>query len=244
MRRALVLGGTGTVGSAVLGELARAGVPAVFTYHSSHERAQALADDVDDVHGSRAPRQAMKLDLADMDAVRARMDELVARREIPDIVIHCAAVASPQTLEELTDAEWARVQRIGCQSVVVVCQRLAPHWRAARRGDVVLVGALDRAQSLPLPLAFAASQGALSAVAMALANQLGPYDIRVNMVALGLLGQGLSTRVGTSELYRDFEQFSALRRAGTPAEAARVITWLALGNRYMNGKVVPVNGGI
>ncbi|MBW3549150.1 MAG: transcription-repair coupling factor, partial [Actinobacteria bacterium] len=42
----------------------------------------------------------------------------------------------------------------------------------------------------------------------------------------------------------DYERFSALRRAGSPEEAARAIAWLALENTYMHGKVLPVNGGI
>ena len=83
----------------------------------------------------------------------------------------------------------------------------------------------------------------LSGLTMGLAKELGKDDIRVNMVALGLLGEGLSLQV-SPDLYDDFHRFSALRRSGTAVEVARFITWLALHNRYMNGKVVPVNGGI
>jgi NAD(P)-dependent dehydrogenase (short-subunit alcohol dehydrogenase family) len=43
---------------------------------------------------------------------------------------------------------------------------------------------------------------------------------------------------------RDYETFSALRRAGKPAEAAKTIAWLALENTLIQGKVISVNGGI
>ena len=39
-------------------------------------------------------------------------------------------------------------------------------------------------------------------------------------------------------------RFSALRRFGTPSEAASAITWMALDNEHMNGKVLTANGGI
>ena len=234
-RRALVLGGTGTVGRAVLAELARAHVPTAFTYLSSADRARALAE--------TGERRALALDLADLDAVRALAAAFIDADEVPDVVIDCAAVAAPDAVEDITDELWTRAQRINCQAPFVLCQALAPRWRASGHADVVLVGALDRAQSLPLPVAFAATQGMLSGLTMALAKQLGANGIRVNMVALGLLGEGLSLKVG-QHLYEDFHRFSALRRSGTAAEAARFIAWLALHNQYMNGKVVPVNGGI
>lgn len=235
MRRALVLGGTGTVGRAVLDQLADAGVSTVFTYHQSEARARELQ--------AAGKGQASAIDLGDTGAVRAWVDRLIESGEVPDIVIHCAAVAVPGTLASITDDAWERAQRINCQSAMIVCQALAPHWIDGDGGDVVLVGALDRTQSLPLPIAFAATQGMLSAMTMALANELGGHGIRINMVALGLLGEGLSRQVDPG-LYEDFHRYSALKRDGRPEEAAKVITWVALHNEYMNGKVMPANGGI
>ena len=43
---------------------------------------------------------------------------------------------------------------------------------------------------------------------------------------------------------RDYRSFSALRRRGTAAEVATAVAWLALENTYMNGKILPVNGGL
>ena len=43
---------------------------------------------------------------------------------------------------------------------------------------------------------------------------------------------------------KDYETFSALRRPGTADEAAKAIVWLALENTFIQGKVIPVNGGI
>ena len=93
------------------------------------------------------------------------------------------------------------------------------------------------------PVGFAASQGALSSLAMALGKELGPRGIRVNQVALGFLEEGLSHRF-VPELREDFKRYSALHRFGSAEEAARAIVWLALENTYINGKVIPVNGGL
>lgn len=232
--KALVFGGTGTVGSAVVRGLAHAGVPTVFTYHRAIDKACALAAE----HSQRA----VGVDLADSDAVRRLIAEL-DRDGAPDIFVHCAATSSALELENISDAAWHTVQLVNVQSAFVACQELGPRMAKNRRGHMVLVGAVDRGQSIPLPVHFAASQGALSAMTMALGKQLGPRGVCINMVALGLLEGGLSREI-SPKLVADYMSFSALRRLGTPDEAARAILWLALENTYMNGEVLPVNGGL
>jgi 3-oxoacyl-[acyl-carrier protein] reductase len=230
MRRALVFGGTGTVGREVLRGLAEAGVSTVFTYHHSRERAAELA--------SSLGFEGRPVDLADPAQARGLIRSLDPP---PDVFVHCAAVNPARPFVDLTDEDWQRLQAVNVQSALVACQELAPRMKAG--GDIVLVGALDRTQSLPLPPHFAATQGALGALTMALAKELGPAGIRVNLVALGLLEDGLSRDL-SPELLADFERFSSLRRRGRAAEAAKVLLWLALHNSYMSGKVLSVNGGI
>jgi 3-oxoacyl-[acyl-carrier protein] reductase len=233
--RALLFGGTGAVGSAVLRGLREAGVTTVFTWHRSRERAAALAAELD--------TQSLAVDLGDAAATRAALRALGDEGFRPDLFIHCAGVTRPAPLAEISDEDWRVANEVNCHSALIALQELAPAMTAAGEGHVVLVGALDRAQSLPMPIAFAASQGGLGALTMAAAKELGKGGIRVNLVALGPLEGGLSAQMDAA-LVKDYTTFSALRRLGQPAEAARVILWLALENTYVSGKTVAVNGGI
>jgi 3-oxoacyl-[acyl-carrier protein] reductase len=224
-RRALVLGGSGFVGSEVVKALRAAGVPTAFTWLRNEARAMESEG-------------AFRVDLRDAAALRALVVE-----PKPPVLVHAAAVSSGASLGELDDAAWDEAQAVNVRAAFMAIQAATPAMAAAGGGDIVLVGALDRAQSLPLPAHFAATQGALSAMTMALAKELGPQKIRINMIALGVLDGGISKTL-SGKLVADYKSFSALRRTGTAAEAARAIAWLALENTWMTGKVVPVNGGI
>jgi 3-oxoacyl-[acyl-carrier protein] reductase len=232
---ALVFGGTGAVGSAVLHGLARANVPTTFTWHRSREKAQALAAEL--------THRPLQLDLTRPDAIRAALRGLRAEGVAPNLFIHCAGVNRAAPLTELTDEEWRDAHEVNCHCAFVAMQELSPGMAAQKEGHAVLVGALDRSQSAPMPAHFAAAQGALSALVMALGKELGPRGICVNMVSLGLLEGGLSREVNP-KLAADYKAFSAMRRLGRPDEVAKAILWLALGNTYINGRVLPVNGGI
>lgn len=220
--RALVLGGTGAIGSAVLRGLAKARVPTTFTYRTHEAKARVLASELD--------QRALQLDLADLAAVRALAPDLA------DVGALVACAASPLSKEE-TDEEIARALTVSIHAPLILCRALGGP------ANVVFVGALHAAQALPLSASFAASQGALGPLAMALAKELGARDVRVNLVTGGLTKDGISASIDPARV-SDFERFSALRRLGTPEEIAAPVLWLALENTYVSGKVLQANGGI
>ena len=220
MTRALVIGGTGAIGSAVLRGLAKQRVPTTFTYRSNEAKARSSASGND--------QRAAALDLTDLAAVRAF--------DLADVTALIFCAASPFSKDE-TDDEIARALAVSVHAPLVLARRLAGP------ANIVFVGALHAGQSLPLSAPFAAAQGALGPLAMALAKELGPKDIRANLVTGGLTNEGIARSIDPARI-ADYERFSALRRLGTPDEIAAPILWLALNNTYVSGTVFPANGGI
>jgi 3-oxoacyl-[acyl-carrier protein] reductase len=235
-KTAWVFGGTGCVGSAVVRELTARGLECRFSFCQNEAAARTLHE--------ATGAHARQLDASSGEAVRSWVEEGLALSGLPRVVVYAAARSEQAALDAIEPDVWDAALRVNVSAPFFVLQSLARRL-AVEKGplDAVLVGALDRGQSLPLPVHFAATQGALSAVTMALAREVGRLDMRVNQVALGVLEGGLS-RMLDAPVIDQYLKFSALRRRGTPAEVARAIAWLALENTYATGRVVPINGGI
>lgn len=220
MSRALVIGGTGAIGTAVVRGLAQRRVPTTFTYRANETKARALATELD--------QRAVAFDLADLAAVRAF--DLAGVTSL----VFCAASSISK---DETDDDIARALTVSVHAPLVLARKMTGP------ANVVFVGALHAGQSLPLSAPFASAQGALGPLAMALAKELGPKDVRVNLVTGGLTKEGIAASIDPARI-ADYERFSALRRLGTPDEIAAPVLWLALNNTYVSGKVFPANGGI
>ena len=120
--RALVLGGSGTVGAEVVRGLRKASVPTLFTYLRANDRARSLETET----GARAA----PLDLRDAAAVRGFVEALPVE-ETPSVFIHCAVATRAAALGELTVADWDEAVAVSCRAPFVVCQALAPRLAAS-----------------------------------------------------------------------------------------------------------------
>jgi len=226
-RVALVTGGSGALGSEVVRALAAADARVIFTFLQSADRADAIAKETG--------ATAVPVDLRDRAATRALVVALARDGVVPDVFVHCAGVSRPTDLAKTNDAAFDEVMDVSVKAAWVLAQSLAPGMARAKRGD--------RTQSVSMPVHFAAANGALAAMSMGLAKELGASGVRANFVALGPLEGGISRDL-PPKLLADYRAFSALRRVAAPAEVARFLAWLALENTFVSGKSLPLNGGL
>jgi 3-oxoacyl-[acyl-carrier protein] reductase len=225
----IVLGGTGNIGQAVLKELHRKNLTATFTYLHSTEKASQLCE--------QYQHQSAQVDLFHAGALQ----QFLRAQESVDLLIHCAGVSQSAKLSEITLEQFDQMHAINVRSAFIACQEVSA--KMTNGGHIVLLGAIDGTQTVPAPAHFAASQGALVGLTRSLSKELGPKNILLNLVAVGVLEGGISREL-QPKLLDDYKHFSAMRRVGTAEEVARAVLWVALQNTYMTGRIIPVNGGL
>lgn len=234
-RRVLVVGGSGTVGSAICAILGREGCKVALTYHSRREAAERVAREIPgaSVH---------PCDLRDFASVRGTVEAAAGAQGGLDALVVAAGVPCFESLEEITADRFEEVVAVNTRGAIAACQAAAPFLKEGG-GNIVLIGTLDGIKAVPSPAHFAASKSALRGVVASLAKELGPSRVKVNVVAPGLLEGGSSAKV-RDEIRQTYLKHCSLKRFGRPQEIAELVGWLAVENTYITGQSIVLDGGL
>ncbi|WP_033221656.1 SDR family oxidoreductase [Kitasatospora phosalacinea] len=239
-RVALVTGGSGGIGRAVVRQLARAGYPVAVHYSGSKDKAEAL---VAEVVGAGGRALAVGADIADERAVAAAFDLVEAEFGGLDVVVHTAGVMRLAPIAELDLADFDEVQRVNVRGTFVVAQQAA---RRLRRGGA-LINFSTSVVGLQFPNygAYAASKGAVEALTLVLARELRGRDVTVNTIAPGPTATPMFLDGKDQAAIDRLAAQPPLERLGAPEDIAELAAFLAgPAGRWINGQNIRSNGGI
>jgi 3-oxoacyl-[acyl-carrier protein] reductase len=243
--RALVFGGSGALGGAVCRAIAAEGGRLAFTYRSGEKAALDLAKSIP---GSLA----LPLDLLSLRDIERTVDGVASSFGGLDAFIQCAGVAVPvesegqkshQRMPEVDEAGWDRIMDVNAKSTFFAVRSVADAMRKGGGGNIVFIGSVDGVKPAPAPVHYAASKGALAGMTQAMAKELGEHRIRVNMVAPGILEDGLSRSL-PDNLLKEYVKHCGLKRVGRLSEIAAIVAWLARHNSYVTGRVLLADGAL
>jgi NAD(P)-dependent dehydrogenase (short-subunit alcohol dehydrogenase family) len=235
----LVLGGSGALGSAYVRALRGRDARVAFTFCAHEDRARALERET----GAKA----FALDVSRTGATAAAVDAIAAELNGLSAFVHAIGIAStrePPSFDDTLDddeAGWDRLMAVNVRSAFVAATRAARHM--PNGGNIVLTGSVDGEKSVPSAPPYATSKAAISGMARALAKALGPKNVRVNVIAPGILERGASSVVPES-IRSEYLKHSNAKRYGTTDEVARTLVFFALENAYVTGKTFVCDGGL
>ena len=164
-------------------------------------------------------------------------------------LVHCAAIHSRATWEDLEADEMMRVLEVNVCGSFLIAQAAGRSMRGRGAGAILLTsssniitGGVGGEAGMGGP-AYVASKAAIVGLVRSLARSLGPHGVNVNGVLPGVTDTPM---IGDySPAHRAAMQTrSPLGRIGEPEEIADVCAFLVSpGARYMTGETVIVNGG-
>lgn len=192
----LVTGGGSGIGAATARACAAAG-------------ATAIAADVDparlaDVASSGVI--ARQVDVADAQAVRALVAEVVRDHGRIDAAVLAAAIQMRTHVDALSDAEWRRHLAVNLDGVFYCIREIAPVMKRQRKGAILTFGSGLVNMGWPGASAYAASKGALIGLTKCVAHELRPFGVRANVLSPGLMATPVFLGVATEDevaMYRN-----------------------------------------
>lgn len=238
-RVALVTGGSGGIGRAVVERLARDGVSVGVHYAGNKARADETVAAVI-AAGGRAI--AVGGDVGDEQAMSAAFDAIEAEFGGIDVVVNTAGVMilSPIATLDLDDLD--RMHRTNIRGTFVVSQQAA---RRVRSGGAIInfSTSVTRTQ-FPGYGAYVASKAAVESMTLILARELRGQDVTVNAVAPGPTATALFLDGKDEATIANLSKAVPLERLGQPDDIAETVAFLAGPARWINGQVIFVNGGL
>jgi 3-oxoacyl-[acyl-carrier protein] reductase len=163
-----------------------------------------------------------------------------------DVFVQSAAAFDQVALGELDSATWRHVLAVNVESALWLAQSFAPGMAERGFGRMIFVTS-DTLWSPPGPamLPYVASKGALIGVMRTLAVALGPDGIAVSAVAPGLTDTPGSRTVNSDSDFDAVVEHQALKRRLTPEDTASAVAYLASdGGAVMTGQILCADGGL
>jgi 3-oxoacyl-[acyl-carrier protein] reductase len=235
---ALVTGGSRGIGAATALRLAEDGADVALTYQHHGARAAGVVEQIKHL-GRRA--LAIQADSADAAAVSAAVEATVAEFGRLDVLVNNAGVGFVGPLEDTALEDVDRVLAVNVRGVYAVTKAAAGH--LGDGGRVITIGSCvtDRVPGPGMTL-YATSKAAMVGLTKALARELGPRGITVNLVHPGPTDTDMNPADGPYAA--DQRAATVFDRYGSPAEVASVVSYLAsAGSAYVTATTVSVDGG-
>lgn len=238
-RVALVTGGSGGIGRAVVERLARDGMAVGVHYAGNRAKAEEAVAAIR-AAGGRAI--AVGGDVADENAMSAAFDAVEAELGGIDVVVHTAGIMLLGPIATLNLDDLDRMHRTNIRGTVVVVQQAA---RRVRPGGAIITfsTSVTRTQ-YPTYGAYVASKAAVEALTLTLARELRGKDITVNAVAPGPTATALFLDGKDEATIAHLAKAAPLERLGQPDDVAETVAFLAGPARWVNGQVIFTNGGL
>ncbi|ATE53779.1 beta-ketoacyl-ACP reductase [Actinosynnema pretiosum] len=212
--------------------------------------ARAFAEQGDKVavthRGSGAPEGLLgvKCDVTSAEEVDAAFTEVEAAHGPVEVLIANAGITDDTLLLRMGDEQFSRVVEANLTGSFRVAQRASKGMLRKRYGRIVFISSVVGLMGSPGQVNYAASKAGLVGVARSIARELGSRNITANVVAPGFISTEM-TEVLSEERRKQILSQVPSGRYGSTDEVAAAVTFLASDSAaYINGAVIPVDGGL
>ncbi len=234
-RVALVTGGSRGIGRAVALTLAEAGAAVAVNYVARADDAQNVAAEITAAGGKAI---AVGADVSDASAVATMLQTIADQLGPVDVLVNNAGIAIPRGVDDLTEEEFDRTIAVNLKSAFLCTRAVVPHMRAQRWGRIVNITSGAARGAGGVGVHYNASKAGMEGLTRGYAARLVKDGITVNAIAPSLIETDMLTGWAGDAVKR-----IPMGRLGAPEEVGQAVL-LVLGNAYMTGQTVILNGGM
>jgi len=186
---------------------------------------------------------AVKCDVADETQVKESVEKVLAAFGRIDILVNNAGIIRDAMFHKMTGDQWSQVINVNLNGVYYCCKYVVPLMREQCYGKIINLSSYS-ANGNAGQTNYSATKAAVEGFTKSLARECARKNITVNAIAPAHIDTDMQRSIPGDLLERGIKS-NPSQRLGSPAELAGVAFFLANDDsNYVNGVVIPVNGGL
>ena len=244
---AVVTGSTKGIGKAIAQRMAEQGANVVVSSRKE-DQCRAVADEINR-HWAKTGNKAVPIPchIGHKDQLRALADKAVDAFGRIDVLV-CNAAVNPYygPSKDIPDSAFDRIMESNIRSNFWLCHMVLPQMVERRDGSIIIISSIGGLRGSTTLGAYAISKAADMQLARNLAAEYGPYNIRANAIAPGLVRTDFARALWEDEdNLKRRTATTPLRRIAEPEEIAGAAILLATkAGSFITGQTLVVDGGV
>lgn len=242
-KNAIVTGARTGIGKAIVYKLAQSGANVWAIVHRDDQDWLEEMQMLGMVHNVWI--KPVFIDLSDEKSIIAGMKQIISEKQPIDILVNAAGILSPKRLFSMTSlTDIRKVMDVNYYAAIHLSQLVARLMMRQKSGSIVNISSMSAWGDDEAQLEYACSKAALNIATKKMAKELGPYGIRVNAIAPGLI-QTKMLEAQDEQTVETLKSMTSVKRIGKPAEVADLVAYLSSDNsQYITGQTIRIDGGI
>ena len=234
---ALVTGAARRIGAEIAETLHGAGMNVAVHCRNSPDEAGQLAARLNRERPDSAC--VVRADLLQPGQIEALAKHAVAQWGRLDTLVNNASTFYPTPIDTLNEAQWNEILGTNLKAALFLSRQLLSELRR-RRGCIVNIGDIHAGRPLKGYMAYSIAKAGVHMLTKSLARELAP-EVRCNAVAPGALLWPEDEHY--AQKHAEIISRTALKREGSPRDAAAAVLFLVRDAGYVTGQIIAVDGG-
>ncbi|OEY71455.1 3-oxoacyl-[acyl-carrier-protein] reductase [Salegentibacter salarius] len=240
-KNAIITGGSRGIGKGIAKVFAEHGANVAFTYNSSAESANALADELSKL-GVKA--KAYQSNAASFKEAEQLIKDVAEDFGSIDILINNAGITKDNLLMRMSEEDFDKVIEVNLKSIFNMTKAVQRTMLKQRKGSIINMSSVVGVTGNAGQANYAASKSGIIGFSKSMAQELGSRNIRTNVIAPGFIETEMTEKLD-EKVVDGWRQAIPLKRGGSPEDIANACVFLGSDlSSYITGQVLHVDGGM
>ncbi len=239
MKTILITGASGGIGLQISKNFAKQNNNLILIYNHNKSSLLELKK-----HCKNCNVEIFQCDLTKVEDINSMITKVIKKYQKIDCLINCAGISKFQQIQDTTETNYYSVLDSNLKSAVMITSAVAKFMISSKYGKIVNISSIWGNVGASTESLYSASKGAINALTLSLAKELGPSNINVNAVCPGLINTQMNCELSKETIQSIIEE-TPLQRIGTPKDVANLVEFLCdEKSNFITGQIITIDGGL